>query len=358
MSRRLGRAAGPTGPSWRRLVCLLCLGLPSVVGCDGGEPVGPTTRALPAGVVARVGELDIAAQTVAAIASEQNVSLPQARDRAVYDALLACGARADLPPRVVADGEARVLARALLRTLWAEARQKPITDAELAEATERHWTELDRPIGYRAVHAVALADAKASDEQHQQARALAARIRDAVEPTAALARAEPAPARSEEQMFTHGAGPSDSAAQAFTAAAKAVPVDGQRVRAEVLHPLASNGQPIERGTQRGSGIYDADFTAAVVRLGARGDLSNVVKSSFGYHVVMLLEKTPAKRASRQECLALTRDEILRLRARRLRDDVLTSMSRARPVDVTTNADALMAQVRVSEPSETGEATQP
>ncbi|MBW2455059.1 MAG: hypothetical protein JRI68_11140, partial [Deltaproteobacteria bacterium] len=212
MKGALARTVVPVPPVGRCLGSLLCVAQLWVVGCDGGESVGPTTRALPAGVVARVGELDISAQTVAAIAGEQNVSVEEARDRAVYDALLASGARAELPPRVVADGEARVLARALLRTLWSEAQQQPTTEAELAEAKERHWTELERPVGYRAVHAVVRADAKASEEQHHQARALAARLREAVKPSTAVARAEPVPERSEEERFTHEKGPHDPAA--------------------------------------------------------------------------------------------------------------------------------------------------
>ncbi len=49
------------------------------------------------------------------------------------------------------DGE---LARRLLRRILADARDAPLTEAELGDAAARHWLEVDRPEGFRTVHAV------------------------------------------------------------------------------------------------------------------------------------------------------------------------------------------------------------
>jgi len=75
-------------------------------------------------------------------------------------------------------------------------------------------------------------------------------------------------------------------------------------------------------------------------------------------VIMLLEITPEKRASKDECLAATRDEILRLRAGKTRDEILARMTEQLGVEVATNAEALMTRVPVVEQTEVAEAAKP
>jgi hypothetical protein len=340
--------------AWREAATLVPLVGLLMGGCSETQPITPQKRALPSGVVARVDSLDVVQGTVAAIAEQQQVPLERARQLAIYDALLARGARADLAPQVVTNAEDRVLARALLRLLWAEAEAAPITDAELSAATERHWTELDRPEGHRTVHAVVHADAEAKGDHHRRAMELAQRIREAVGPTTAVARSEPSPPRSEVETFTLGAGPADSAATAFIAAGQGVAAEGLKVDVQLLPPLGADHHPIERGNIRDSASYAADFTAAAKKLGVRGDLSDVIKSPFGYHVIMLLEITPAKHASKRECLELLEDEIRRLRGRQAREDLIGKLRKSHGVETATNADALTAHIRIAEmPEEPG-----
>jgi len=329
-----------------------------VAGCGDGQSVTSTKQALPEGVVARVGSLDIAVTTVAAIAERQQVSLEQARERAIYDALMAGGARADLAPQVVAAAEDRVLARALLRGLWAQAQQTPISEAELAEAIERRWTELDRPVGYRTVHAVVHSDVAADEAHHRRAKALAEQIRKAVGPPTSAARLEPIPERSESAQFRRGAGPADPLATAFLTAAKQVGTDGLKVDAQLLPPITAKGYPIERDNIRTSASYDPAFTAAAAGMTSRGELGEVVKSAFGYHVILLLEITPAKHVSRRECLELLEDGLLSQRGRQARAELVERLQQSQQAAIVTNADALMTHVRIVEMPEDLEAGEP
>ncbi|MCC6554946.1 MAG: peptidylprolyl isomerase, partial [Polyangiaceae bacterium] len=87
-------------------------------------PPAPAAAQMPAGVVARVGDLDVTADTVARVAAAQRIPLDRARDAAIRDALLAAGARArglHDDPALRAQIQA-VLARRVLRQLLDDAR--------------------------------------------------------------------------------------------------------------------------------------------------------------------------------------------------------------------------------------------
>src|SRR5262249_14841440 len=77
-----------------------------------------------------------------------------------------------------------MLARRLLRALRAEAEQAEITGDELSAATARRWLDVDRPEGFRTVHAVVRFDSKAPEDKRRAALDLAARIRAAALPLA------------------------------------------------------------------------------------------------------------------------------------------------------------------------------
>ncbi|WP_433935744.1 peptidylprolyl isomerase [Sorangium cellulosum] len=293
---------------------------------------------LPPDVAARVGASDIHVDSVARIAAAQQIPPARARDAAVRDALFAAEARDrgfDQAPEVQREISA-LLARRLLHRLKEEAESAgPVTDDELRVATERHWLELDRPEGYRTVHAVVRLSADAGDDTREKARALAEAIRKAVLSARDVAlRSEPPRAVEARQP------PSDPAADAFVSAAKAVPADGLEVVAQPLPPVTAAGRALTPEPQQ----FDADFARAAASLGSRGDLSAPVASSFGVHVIMLLERTPAQVVPVEERRGLVRDEVVTERARAAQAKLLEELRRE--PRVAGGIDALLELVRI------------
>ncbi|HTN85579.1 MAG TPA: peptidylprolyl isomerase [Sorangium sp.] len=293
---------------------------------------------LPPDLAARVGATDIPVDAVARIAAAQRVSPAQAADAAIRDALFAAEARGrglEQDPEVQREIRA-VLARRLLHRLKEEAEGAgPVTDDELRIATERHWLELDRPEGYRTVHAVVRLSADAGDATRAKARALAEAIRAAVVSAREVAlRSEPPRAAGTGQT------PSDPAADAFISAAKGVAADGLEVVAQPLPPVTAAGRTLTQELQQ----FDVDFSRAAASLGARGDLSAPVSSSFGVHVIMLLERIPAQVVPVEERRVLVRDEVVTERARSAQAKLLEVLRRE--PRVVSGVDALLELVRI------------
>ncbi len=290
-------------------------------GC-ARKPHPAPLRALSPGVVAAVGTDDVAAATVRRIAAAQHVDVATARDRAVADALLAAYARDQLPKSVVVQAARVALARSLLEELDREARGRgAATDVELAEATEARWWELDRPPMLRTTHAVVLVK---DPEDDARARAVADRVLAAV------------------------GGAADPAA--FRAAATAVPHPGLELRVEDLDPVARDGRavnldppsPGSRTTR-----YSDAYVRAAFAIPGIGKHSPVVRSEFGYHVILAVANVDEKRVPVEERRALLTGEILERRARKLRDEVLERARSLAPngIEVERAASELTERVK-------------
>lgn len=293
---------------------------------------------LPPEVAVRVGALAIPVDSVARIAAAQHISPAQARDAAIHDALFAAEARErglDRDPKLQRDISA-VLARRLLYRLKEEAESAGrVTDDELRVATERHWLELDRPDGYRTVHAVVKLSADAGEATRDKARALADAIRTAVLSSREVARSsEPPRATGARQP------PMDPAADAFISAAKGVDAEGFDVVAQALPPVTSAGRVLTPEPQQ----FDVDFSRAAASLNARGDVSALVASSFGVHVIMLLERIPAQVVPVEERRDLVRDEVVTDRARAAQARLLEALRRE--PKIVGGVDALLELVRI------------
>ncbi len=331
----------------RAWLCALVL-----AGCgDATPPPAPhapqASGDLGGDVVASVDDDAIVAATVARIAHAQGVDPAEARERAIYDALWAAGARDALPEPLIRRETTRVLAHAMTRALWLEQRDLPIRDEELAEATEALWTRYDRPPGKRTIHVVVRVDEGAPAERVDAARALAERIRQALVPVADEARGTAPPAYDEEAMFRLGSDPPDPAKAPWEAAVASVDPEGFRVLPQVVQPITADGLPIDHDQPLDASYFDETYAAEVAKLAARGDMTPVFRSYAGFHTAMLLENTPDKRVGRAERLVALRDDILRNRARRARRALLERIAADTRVEVPVNADALLALVRVS-----------
>jgi peptidyl-prolyl cis-trans isomerase C len=326
-----------------RWVLLALLG-----GCAEDDlPRGPAAIPRPDGrVVAEVSGDSITATALANVASRQRLSIDEARDRLVRDALLAAAARAELPASQVRDLQSRVLARAVLRDLWRTALEQPISEAELAEATAQLWMRYDRPEGRRTAHAVVMASPSDPAEKRSAARALAERLRAALEPAAAEAVATTPPARSQEQAFAASAGGDDPAFPIFEKAAKDFPHDAElEVRVEALPAIAADGRALVNGAPPEASFVEP-YARAAFTLSRRGELSAIVETDFGYHVILLLETTPPTRLSAAERMKALEGDILRVRGKRRQRELVAALTESASVELAPNHEALLATVNV------------
>ena len=312
--------------TWRGGLLVCALSLASALSCSTNhERAAPTQQrvTLAPDLAAQVGGADIALDTVTRIARAQHVTPVAARALAVSDARYAAGARAVLDGSdVVAVLERAAWSRALLESFQTEAAAAgPPSDAEVAELSELRWQDFDRPETVRTTHAVAQVQ---KPEQDAPARALAQRIFEAVR------------------------GITDP--QEFIRVAQAVPHEGIELRAERLPPVTRDGRlyfpegaPAGAGGQR----LDSDFSAGVFAVPV-GKISELVKSAFGYHVILCEARLPELRVPLEQRRVLMADEVAKGRAERAKQALLERLSHTTVVAVARSAEDLTARVRVSE----------
>jgi peptidyl-prolyl cis-trans isomerase C len=267
-----------------------------------------------------VGNEDVSIETVARIASVTGLSPEAARERAVADALLASSMRAD-PARtaLVVVSERGVLARALLENLREKARGGgPASEAEVESQTRERWLELDRPESVRVTHAVVLTKTAADDVP---AKALAEKLAEAV----------------------RGA---ETSAE-FLRRANALPKAALELRAEALPPVFPDGRmwdPAPVPPQRLSGTLDPEFTRAAHALARPGQQSPLLKTPFGYHVILLDERLPAVKLTFEERRERLTDVVFALRAKTELDSLLEGLKQRTPVELPRSVDELTARV--------------
>lgn len=304
-----------------RLVLFVLLA--SASACSGHKPPpAPLRGTLAAGVVATVGPDAVSAQTVQRIARTEHVGLAKAREQAIEDALFALGARARFRNTgSIKSAENAALARRLLEQLKAQAvAQGPVTDAEIARLTALHWYELDRPAAVRTTHAVVLVKKPADDAP---AKALAQRILAAVD------------------------GVHDPAT--FKKRVEALPTGGLHVKVETLPPVAADGRVIpEQKPLPGAKPeeFDKQFAKAANAIESVGEHSPVIHTRFGYHVILLDARLPAKRVPLAERRKELAQEAIDDRARAAEKALLARLRASAPVHVVRAFDDLTSRVQV------------
>ena len=292
------------------------------LACSRSEPTAPSyaTTDFKAGIVARAGGVAISGTEVARVMRAQDVRSREALELALRDALFAREARERLDPLVLDQIGRSTLARAVVESLWGKVRSTPPTEAEVGRWTQRKWTELDRPPAARTIHAVALVGKTAAPEQDSRARAVAGRIAAAVR--------------------------SATTAAEFKDLAQAVAHEGVKVRVEKLDAVTADGRVVSPSwpPQR----YDPDFARAANELHSPGDISPVLKTRFGYHVIFLIERLAEKRVPYPKRLEAVREDVYRERGDKALKQLIEERNRAAGVEIRSSAEELMRQVEVDE----------
>jgi peptidyl-prolyl cis-trans isomerase C len=290
--------------------------------CSNRDPRRAQASALPPGALARVGNELVMGATVQRISAAQGVDRRAALELAISDALFAQAARAELPVASVRGLERASSGRALLEQLRAETSQSgPPTSAELQKVVQERWVDLDRPDAVRTTHAVVMNRDPARDGA---AREVADKL------LAALAQVP-----SESELIR---------------IASALPADGFEIRAEALPFVTADGRVLERrdaGFVAAPSAFDLDFARAANAIREPGQLSGVVKSAFGYHVIRLEERALGVTVPEAELPTLLGDEVLSRRAKRARRELVERLRSAKALSVDRAADELTAQIKVT-----------
>lgn len=215
-----------------------------------------------------------------------------------------------------------VLARALLEQLEARAKQPETpTNDEVESMTAERWIEFDRGEAFRTCHVVIHANTLTQDQGEKIAKRLAESMR---------------PHTNCEDFLEHAKSLSIPDAKLTAEELPAVLVDGRSVLVD------GKGEPVEEGPR-----LDEAFARAVHQLGTPGDQSAVVRTRFGWHVILLAAKISEKRlsfAQRREALTV---DIHRRRASEASEAVLAQCRKNVPMSVDRSSIEAMSRVRVT-----------
>lgn len=294
----------------------------AVVSCSSpGSEVSSSGGPLRPGIVARVGGQEVPAELVVSVALRHGLSVARSSERLVAEALLAQAAEGRFAGTgLIAVSRRSAHARALLDELKAAARRLgPPTDDELRRLRDERWMDFDRPVCVRVAHAVVMVK---TDIDDSEAKAAAERIAEAVR------------------------GVSDP--QKFGELANAVAIGSLEKRIEALPLMTADGRgvfldPADPRRQRPS-RFDPSFAQAAHAIEVVGGQSPVVKSPFGYHVILLLERVAPQRHELSRLRGTLAPDIYDRRSGKLLTELLARLERETPVERARNIEELTASL--------------
>ena len=293
-----------------------------VAACSSSAPPATSSGGpLKPGIVARVGSEELPAEFVASVAARQGLSATQASERVILEALLAQAAPSRFEGSgLVAVSQRSAHSRALLDELKAAARRKgPPSDEELRKLRDERWMDFDRPVSVRTAHAVVIVK---SPDQDAAAKAVAERIAAATQGV------------SDPQKFWELANAVD--AGSLDKSIEGLPLVTEDGRVVFLEPADPRRQRPQR--------FDLDFARAAHAIPTVGGHSGVVKSAFGYHVILLLERVAPQRYELSSLRGRLASEVYDQRSGQLLSELLARLERETRVERARNVEELTASV--------------
>jgi peptidyl-prolyl cis-trans isomerase C len=266
------------------------------LACRSGPAVTVGDAGL-GGDVARVGPIAISKELVAAAAQAKGEPARQALEGLVADALYAHGAQIaglERDPAVRVASSALLAQRVMTKLLDSAREMGPPSSDELASRTVIQAVVL-RPTSFAQDHSAALGAA----------------IRQAV---------------------IRAATPVE-----FAVRAKAVPAGTLRVAVESVGPFSAAGQAEDGDT------LDPFFVAAAFALHQPGEISPVIKTRFGWHVLRLVEIMAPRPDAIEARRAQVAPEVLDLRARQSLQTLLLDRAARAAVELSSSAEALLQE---------------
>ena len=309
--------------SGRRPLSLISL---LALACACHSPAPTTHKSIGGDVVASAGTATISTTLLTDVARAQHRPADEAVQLLLDDALLSESARSRKIDQSISVSRDLTALRAQLVAdrLRIDARAAgPCSDAEVDALSARHLKDVELPERVQVIHAIAIRPKKEAPNQDQQI-AHAHEIADAI------------------AAAVHGA----TSPEDFETRAKSVAHDGVDVRVESLPAFADDGVVPETG-----GGMDATFAHAAFSLAATGDISPVVETQFGWHVIRLNQRLAAKDIPREERRAMFAEECVTTRARTAFDALLAARRASVHVEIAQDANAAMTSVsgRASSP---------
>ncbi len=263
---------------------------------------------LPLGALLRIGPSVFDGAGLLSAADHSGLSVPAASERLIELRLLGLQAAAGGLERGRYSAVRRgVFGRALLEQLKAEANAKgPPTTKELATVTQERWVDHDRPAASRVSHVVVVVK---QGQSEQEAKTLSSELYLRLR--------------------------SVKTVDAFLSAAREVKVPGLELRVESLPFVTVDGRGLARnpeGKLVADGMeYVVEFAQAAAAIPATEQLSPVVRSQFGFHILWLEERLPEQRVSAEERMRLLGPEVLSRRAREAMQGIVARQRSQQPV---------------------------
>ncbi|MEO7113049.1 MAG: peptidyl-prolyl cis-trans isomerase [Polyangiaceae bacterium] len=289
------------------------------LACACRSPAPTTHKNIGGDVVASAGSATISAALLTSVARAQQRTADSTLQLLLDDALLSEGARSSKIDQAtpVARDLTALRAQLVADRLRNDARAAgPCSDAEIDALSKLHLKDVELPERVQVIHAIAIRPKKEAPNQAELVQH-AHEVADAIE------------------AAVQGA----SSAEDFEARAKTVAHGDVDVRVESLPAFADDGTVPETG-----GGMDATFAHAAFALAKPGDISSVTETSFGWHVIRLNQRLPAKNIPHEERRTLFAEECVATRARTAFQAVLAARHAAVPIEIAQDAYVAMTSV--------------